>query len=169
MAQCGGDISSWLGPYPIAACPEFHISCRLGRELFTMLICCWWCPWSHGLWSKRLYHCVTVTPAPARVLTLRSLVPTATSVVGYTENFSPCSHIIFHVESSMHTVWFCLQHLPTQLCLKVVVFWLFSDGCNELVAFLICFSHFLYLNVCHFVNIIIYLIRFSQYSSNSKF
>jgi hypothetical protein len=26
---CGGDTSSFLGPYSTAACPEFHIGCRL--------------------------------------------------------------------------------------------------------------------------------------------
>ena len=28
--------SSCPGPYPTAACPEFHLGCRLGRELFTL-------------------------------------------------------------------------------------------------------------------------------------
>ena len=36
LPQCGGDTSSCPGPYPTAACPEFHIGCRLGRELFTL-------------------------------------------------------------------------------------------------------------------------------------
>ena len=50
-----------------AACLEFHIGCRLGRELFTLLICSYRCPCSHGLRSKRLYHSVVVTPAPVRL------------------------------------------------------------------------------------------------------
>ena len=33
---CGGDTSSCLGPYTMAACPEFHVGCRLGQELFTL-------------------------------------------------------------------------------------------------------------------------------------
>jgi hypothetical protein len=34
--ECGGDNSSCPGPYSTAACPEFHIGYRLGRELFTL-------------------------------------------------------------------------------------------------------------------------------------
>ena len=26
---------SCSGPYPMAACPEFHVGCRLGQDLFT--------------------------------------------------------------------------------------------------------------------------------------
>ena len=36
-SYCGGDTSSYQGPYPTAACPEFHVSCRVGREIFTLL------------------------------------------------------------------------------------------------------------------------------------
>ena len=36
FTQCGGDTSSCLGPYPMAACLKFYIGCRLGRELFTL-------------------------------------------------------------------------------------------------------------------------------------
>ena len=35
LHQCGGDTSPCLHPYPMAACPEFQFSCRLGREIFT--------------------------------------------------------------------------------------------------------------------------------------
>ena len=35
--QCVGDTSSCPGHYPTAAFPEFHVGCRLGRELFTAL------------------------------------------------------------------------------------------------------------------------------------
>jgi hypothetical protein len=34
LHYCGGDTSSCPGPYPTAACPEFHVSFRL--ELFTL-------------------------------------------------------------------------------------------------------------------------------------
>ena len=44
LHQCGGDTSSCLGPYPMAACPEFYIGCRLGREIFTLPLCCHRCP-----------------------------------------------------------------------------------------------------------------------------
>ena len=37
------------GSYPTAACPGFHIGCRLARELFTLPVCCSGSPWSHGL------------------------------------------------------------------------------------------------------------------------
>ena len=52
-------------PYSMAACPEFHIGCRLGQELFTLPIHYHRCSWS-GLRPKRLYHTcnVVVTPAP---------------------------------------------------------------------------------------------------------
>jgi hypothetical protein len=78
--ECGGDTSSCLGPYPTAACPEFHIGCRLDWELFTLPKCCPWCPWSHGLWPKKLYHTfsVTMTPAPVRFLIQRLLVSSFT-------------------------------------------------------------------------------------------
>ena len=64
LLQCGGDTSSCPSPYPTAACPEFYIGCRLGRELFTLLVCYYWCP------SIKK----AVTPAPVRILTLRPLV-----------------------------------------------------------------------------------------------
>ena len=82
LPKCGGDTSYSLGPNPMAACPEFYIGCRLAQELFTLLVCCYQCPWSHGLRSKMLYPSVAVTPAPVRVLTQRPLVPSFTSVVG---------------------------------------------------------------------------------------
>jgi len=44
--ECGGDTSSCPGPYPTAACPEFNIGCRLGRELSTLPVCC---PHVHGV------------------------------------------------------------------------------------------------------------------------
>ena len=53
---CGRDTSSCLGLHPMATCPVFHISCRLGRELFTLPLCCHQCPWSHGLRPKKHYH-----------------------------------------------------------------------------------------------------------------
>ena len=37
LHQCEGDTSSCPGPYPTAACPEFHISCSLGREFSPCL------------------------------------------------------------------------------------------------------------------------------------
>ena len=43
LHQCGGDISSCPGPYPMIACPKFHVNCRLGWELS---------PWIHGLRPK---------------------------------------------------------------------------------------------------------------------
>ena len=33
---CGSDTSPCLGPYSTVTCPEFQVSCRLGRELFTL-------------------------------------------------------------------------------------------------------------------------------------
>ena len=71
----GGDTSSCLDPYPTAACPEFHVACRLGRELFT--VCFRRCPWSHGRRPENLYHIrsVAVTPVLVRVPTQRLLVP----------------------------------------------------------------------------------------------
>ena len=47
--QCGDDTSSCLGAYSTAACCKFHIGCRVGRELSTLLVCCYQSPWSHGL------------------------------------------------------------------------------------------------------------------------
>ena len=74
--ECRGDTSSCPGPYPTAPCSEFHIGCRLGRELFTLPVCCLQCPRSHGLRPKKLYHTsnVAVTPAPVRFPIQRLLV-----------------------------------------------------------------------------------------------
>ena len=36
---CSGDTSSCSSPCPAAACPEFYIGCRLGKELFTLPVC----------------------------------------------------------------------------------------------------------------------------------
>ena len=30
--------------------------CRLDQELFTLPVCYRRCPWSHGLWTKKIYH-----------------------------------------------------------------------------------------------------------------
>ena len=69
------------GSHPKAACPGFHIGCRLGQKLFTLLVYWYRCPLSHGLQSKRLYTNVVVTPVPIRVPILKQFVPSATSVV----------------------------------------------------------------------------------------
>ena len=58
------------GPNPTAACSEFHIGCRLGRELTTLHICCHRCPLSplfnnffagflsqYKCWSDSLLRC----------------------------------------------------------------------------------------------------------------
>ena len=49
--------------------------------------------------TKKLYTSVAVTPAP--VSTLRLLVPSFTSAVGYAENFSPCSYVVTGVHGAM--------------------------------------------------------------------
>ena len=38
------------------------------------------CPWSHGLWPKKLSVSVTVPPAPVRVPSERPLAPSVASV-----------------------------------------------------------------------------------------
>ena len=38
LLQCGGDTSSCPGSYPTTACLEFHIGCRLGRELLNLFL-----------------------------------------------------------------------------------------------------------------------------------
>ena len=67
LPKCGGDTSYSLGPNPMAACPEFYIGCRIGRELFPLPVCCPLCPWSHGLRTKKLYHTRSVAVTPASV------------------------------------------------------------------------------------------------------
>ena len=74
LRQCSDDTSSCPGPYPTAVCPDFHIGCRLSRELFILLVCWYRFSWSHGLQSERLYPSVAVTPVPFRVPTLLPLV-----------------------------------------------------------------------------------------------
>ena len=95
------------GPYPMVACPEFHLDFRPGRELFTLLICWYQCLWNHGQQLKRLHHSVAVTLAPVQVPIPRSLVPSVTLVVGQTENFLPCSCIYSHPQYSIEQrYWF---------------------------------------------------------------
>ena len=36
LPQCGSDASSCPGPYPTVAGPDFHVGCRLGKELFAL-------------------------------------------------------------------------------------------------------------------------------------
>ena len=31
LPQCGGDTSSCPNPYPMGACPEFHIGCKMSQ------------------------------------------------------------------------------------------------------------------------------------------
>ena len=92
-------------------CPEFHVGCRLGRELFTLPVCCRRCPWSHGLRPKKLYHTcsVAVTPAPARFPTQRPLVPNFTSVVGWAKLFHQFSK---HIEYIIDEKFSHPKHLP---------------------------------------------------------
>ena len=42
------------GSLPNGRLSKFQVICRLGRELFTLPVCCRRCPWSHGLWPKKL-------------------------------------------------------------------------------------------------------------------
>ena len=80
--EYGSDISPCPGFYPTAACPEFHIGCRLGREIFALPVCCPRCPLKSWLRPKKLYHTrsVTVTPARIRVPIQRPLVRVSSRV-----------------------------------------------------------------------------------------
>ena len=75
--QYSGDTSSCLGPYLTAACLEFHIGCRLGRELLPWPYAAPRCPCSHGLWPKKFYHTrsVAVEPAPVWFPIQKPLLP----------------------------------------------------------------------------------------------
>ena len=44
------------------------------------------CPWSHGLWPKKLSVSVAVPPAPVRVPSQRPLAPSVTSVTSVTND-----------------------------------------------------------------------------------
>ena len=74
--ECGGDTSYCPDLYTTAACSEFHIGYRLGRELFTLpsYVACF--PWSHVVRPRKLYRTrsVAVTPAPVRFPIQRPLV-----------------------------------------------------------------------------------------------
>jgi len=67
LHECGGDTSSFPISYPTAACSEFPISCRIGRDLFTLPVCCRRCPWNRGLRPEKLHqtHSVAVIPSPS--------------------------------------------------------------------------------------------------------
>ena len=71
---CGSDTSSWLGSYATAACPEFHVGCRLGRELFTLPLAADHVHGAIRLRPRKLYISVAVTLAPVRVPTQWQLV-----------------------------------------------------------------------------------------------
>ena len=69
LYECGGDISFYSGPYPKAACPEYHVGFRLGREYFTL-------PYAaadayRSGTKKSFFHTrsVAVTPTPVRIPT----------------------------------------------------------------------------------------------------
>ena len=66
LHYCSGDTSPCPGPYLTAASPEFHIGCRLGRELFTLPVYCRQYPWSRGQRSRRLYQLIVCRPRWSR-------------------------------------------------------------------------------------------------------
>ena len=67
-------------PASVQHLPEFHVGCRLGRELFTLPVCYCLCLWSHGLQPKKFYctHRVERTSCPIRVPTQQPLVQSFT-------------------------------------------------------------------------------------------
>ena len=78
--ECGGDASFCPGPHPMAACPEFHIGCRLGRELFPLPYAV---PDAHGVMGLRpkcfnILLFVAAIPTPVRFPIQRPLVPSFT-------------------------------------------------------------------------------------------
>ena len=56
LHQCGGDTSSCLCPYPLAACPKFHVGCSLGRELFTLPLYIDWKFLPTGAWTSAAFY-----------------------------------------------------------------------------------------------------------------
>ena len=38
LHQCSGNTSSCLGPYPLAACPEFHVGYKHSRDTCNIII-----------------------------------------------------------------------------------------------------------------------------------
>ena len=51
-------------PYPTAACPKFHVGCRLSRELLTLPVCCRQCPWSQTKKALSYSQCGGNTSSP---------------------------------------------------------------------------------------------------------
>jgi hypothetical protein len=62
---------------------------------------------------RKLYTCVAMTPAPARISTQRSFVPSFTLVVG-TDNFSPCPQAAADVRGIMSS---------DQKCFIILLMW----------------------------------------------
>jgi hypothetical protein len=91
----------------MATCPEFHGGFRLSRELFTLLVCCRRCPWSHGLQPKQLYHTcsVEVTPAPVQFPTQRPLVPSFT----YTRLRTFHLAVIFNIQITWNLIFIVVR------------------------------------------------------------
>ena len=101
-----------------AACPKFHISCRLGREVFILPVCCLRCPWRHGLGPKKLYHTlsVAVTPVALRFPIQRPLVPSFTQA--RSETFQTTLVTGIKLQNYFLYLCFCLSFISARL-LKV--------------------------------------------------
>ena len=77
---CHCHTMSMIKLFLVTAHSSLDIDGSIGTRL-KVVICCRRCPWSHGLQPIKLYTCVTVIPAPVRVLTQWPLVPSFTLVV----------------------------------------------------------------------------------------
>ena len=90
-----------------------------------------WCshPWICGLWQRKVYISVAVTPAPVQVPTQQLLVLSFTSVVGQAKKFSPCHTA--SCSSSVATVWVWSSTLNFVLLLNYQVFYVSMDCLSE--------------------------------------
>ena len=124
----------------MVGCPEFHVSCRLGREFITLPSYAAGCPWNHGLRPRKLYHSVAVTSALVRVPTQWPLVRSFMPVVGQSKNFSPCPRMFTFLyllirsigDSQRVLMGFLLRHFLASLNIFILwqyFQWLFSCIC----------------------------------------
>ena len=89
-------------------CKAFLVEAQGSMDLSGSILVC------HGLRPRNLQCSVTVTQAPVRVPTLRSLDPSFTSVVGQIEHSSPCRRI--DVAYGQHGNFIILAEWVQALC-----------------------------------------------------
>ena len=102
------DTRSCPGPYPTAACPEFHISYRLGRELFTLIL------WNSEV-QCRIHKNAPIIPIQSSINPIRFSLFEHSSKEDYIQQF-----LIV-----LERIYIYLKRLPPSIlpiCLLILIF-----------------------------------------------